>query len=216
MIAGVGCTLAAAAALTAGLSHGPGSGVLTNGGGLSYGGITTPLGIVADFPLQVENSGSVPVTLETATLVPLPGYPTPRLVHLGVLAEHDGLLTAGRGWPVWTGLSPSNAYRLRPLRGYVVLPWKTRERRHLGPLPDMIEYGVLGARVNTDYWVAGLRVTYRMGGSSHTQPLYEGGADCVGVVNLYQPVTVRSVYRKYCATIDPRANMELENIVPPG
>jgi hypothetical protein len=188
--------------------------VLTNGGGLSYGAIATTPRLIADFPMQVENSGSVAVTLESATLIPLPGYPTPRLVHLGVLAEHRSLLTSAVGWPVWKAHSPSSTWQLRPLRGYTVLPWKVRmsHRRQWGPLPDMIEYGVLGTRVNTDYWVAGLRITYRLSGKTYTQTLYDGGADCLGVFDYKKPATYKALYQKHCAATDARANKELEKI----
>jgi hypothetical protein len=194
-----------------------GAGVLTNGGGVSYGGTTTPPGLVVDFPLYVENTGSVPVTLESATLVPVPGFPAPRLVHLGVLAEHNNLLSSALGWPVWKAMSPSSGtWQLRSFRGYVVLPWATRQRRHLGPMPDMVEYGILGTRVNTDYWAAGLRITYLMGGSTYTQTLYQGGADCISPVDIHQPKEVWAFYQKYCAAIDLRANRELEKIAPVG
>ncbi len=189
-------------------------GVLGTGGGLFYGGIMSPPGQIADFPLPVRNSGSDPVVLEGAELVPLPGYPLPRLVHLGVLTEHDTLVTSGRGWPVWKGLSPTHTYRLRPLHGYIVLPWGLRQRRHMGPLPDMVEYGVLGDRVNTDYWAAGLKITYRFRGKSYTQVLYDGGSDCISNVNLNRSSDVDAFYHKHCAAIDQRANKELERIAP--
>ncbi|HLX47236.1 MAG TPA: hypothetical protein VKS82_02780 [Streptosporangiaceae bacterium] len=213
---GAGGVLAATVAIALAATQDPGGNVLTNGGGLSYGGIGSPPGLVADFPMQVQNTGSVPVTLESIALVPLPGYPTPRLVHAGVLPEHNDLLTSARGWPIWKGNSPSRTWRLLPLRGYTVLPWKTRSSslRRYGPMPDMIEYGVLGSRLNTDYWVAGLRVTYRLGGNIYTQTLYDGGADCVGNFSFKHIATYMSIYRKYCAAVDVRANKELEKIAP--
>jgi len=215
----VGCILAVTAAITVVVIQDPGSeNVLTISGGLFYGGITTPPGLVADFPVPIENTSSVPVTLEGVTLVPLRGYPTPRLAHVGVLPEHDNLLTAARGWPIWKGDSPSSTWQMLPLRGYTVLPWKVRRsnRQRYGPLPDMIDYGVLGSRLNTDYWAAGLRITYRLGSNTYTQTLYEGGADCLGNVSFKHPATFTTVYQKYCAAIDARANKELEKIAPPG
>jgi hypothetical protein len=215
--AGAGCLLAAAAAITVvAIQHAAGGNVLSNGGGLSYGGNVAPPGLIADFPMPVENTGSAPVTLESAALVPLPGYPTPRLIHLGVLVEHQGLLTSAVGWPVWKAHSPSSTWQLRPLRGYVVLPWKVRDsnRQRYGPLPDMIEYGVLGGKTNTDYWVAGLRITYKLGGNTYTQTLYDGGADCIGTVSFSKLSTFKKVYGKYCAAIDIKANEELEKVAP--
>jgi hypothetical protein len=122
--------------------------VLTNGsppGGDYVGGIAVPTGQVADFPVTVENTGSAPVTLQSVRLIPLPGFRLPRLVHVGVLAEHKELLSAARGWPIRESGSPPSEWALRPLRGYVVLPWGLRQSRHLGPLQDMIEYGVQAA-----------------------------------------------------------------------
>jgi hypothetical protein len=213
--AGAGGVLAAVAAVALATGHSGGN-VLSNGGGLFYGGNVTPPGLVSDFPMEVENTDSATVTLESAALVPLPGYPTPRLVHLGVLVEHQGLLTSAVGWPVWKAHSPSSTWQLRPLRGYAVLPWKIRDsnRQRYGPLPDMIEYGVLGAKSSTDYWVAGLRITYRLGGNTYTQTLYDGSADCVGAISFSKPSTYNAVYRKYCAAIDTRANKELEKVAP--
>lgn len=211
---GGGCLLACAAVAVplVWLSGGSSADALNNGGGLTYGGIVSPPGLVADFPLQIENASSAPVTLESARLVAVPGYPLPKLVHLGVMTEHDGLITSAVGWPVWRANSPASTYRLVPFRGYVVLPWKVREHRHLGPFPDMIEYGVLGTDTDTDYWAAGLSVTYRLQGQIHTQTLYEGAADCMGKVELGKPATLDAVYNKYCRTVDPRANRELEKI----
>jgi hypothetical protein len=168
--------------------------------------------------MQVENAGPIPVTLESVAVIPLPGYPTPRLVHVGVLPEHNDLLTAAQGWPIWKEDSPSSTWRLLPLRGYTVLPWKIRHsnRQRYGPLPDMIEYGVLGSRLNTDYWVAGLQVTYQLGGLIYSQKLYYGGADCVGNVSFKHPATFTKIYQKYCAATDVRANKELEKIASPG
>jgi hypothetical protein len=217
--AGAGCILAAVAAVTVIATQSPaGANVINNGGGLFYGGNVTPPGLVADFPMEVENTDSAPVTLESATLVPLPGYPIPRLVHLGVLVEHQGLLTSAVGWPVWKAHSPSSTWQLRQLPGYVVLPWKIRQgdRQRFGPLPDMIEYGVLGAKSDTDYWVAGLRITYKLGANTYTQTLYDGAANCVGAVSFSKPSTFKTIYQKYCAAIDTRANKELEKIAPPG
>src|SRR6202049_4885691 len=89
-----------AAAATAGailLPTGGAAGVLSNGspaGGTYQGGIGNLPGQVSDFPVTVQNMGSVPVTLESATLLPEPGFRTPRLVHLGVLVEHFNLLAS--------------------------------------------------------------------------------------------------------------------------
>ena len=49
----------------------------------------------------------------------------------------------------------------RPLRGFIVLP---HGRHAPGPLPDMIEYGVVGSHLG-QYAAAGITVRYRIGGA---------------------------------------------------
>jgi hypothetical protein len=183
-----------------------GSGVLTNGspsGDTYSGGIGTAPGQIADFPVTVENTGTVPVTLEAARLVPLPGFRTPRLVHLGVLVEHNELESGDIGWPIPRD-NPSTGYlAMRPLRGYVVLPWTERQRRHLGPMPDMVEYGVVGTGAGRYYAAAGLDLTYRVGGRTYTQRLIDGGADCI--IPGYPKLPANSPKLKPCFAFYNRA-----------
>jgi hypothetical protein len=187
----------------AGSGGGGGAVVLTNGSrpGHAYvGGNAFHPGEVADFPVTVENTGSAPVTLLSARLIPVPGFRMPRLIHLGVLAEHEELLTSAQGWPIRETDHPPGGWAIRPFHGYVVLPWSVRKRRHLGAIQDMIEYGVVGSGVNVNYAAAGLRVTYRVGGSIHTQNLYDGGVDCVLAASTfgYKHARFEAQTRKYC------------------
>jgi hypothetical protein len=47
-----------------------------------------------------------PVTLISATLLPVPGYPMPRLVHLGVhLIRKNGDITLANYWPPEIGFT---------------------------------------------------------------------------------------------------------------
>lgn len=183
----------------------PGPGVLTNGsrpGDTYAGGYGATPGQIADFPVEVENTGSVPVVLLGARLIPLPGFRTPRLVRLGVLVEHNELETGDNGWPIPKD-NPSAGYlAMHPLRGYVVLPWKERQSRHLGPLPDMVEYGVVGT--GGYYADAGLDVTYRIGGSVYTQRLIAGGEDCI--VSAHQKLSANSPEVNACEKFDEKAD----------
>lgn len=97
-------------------------------------------------------------------------------------------------------------------------PWRSpwRPPKILAGTPSVIEYGVLGTRLNSDYWVAGLRITYQLGGNTYTQTLYDGGSDCVGNFSFKHIASYRNIYRKYCAATDIRANEELQKIAPPG
>jgi hypothetical protein len=131
---------------------------------------------VAGYSTPVENLGQSPVTLEHVALLPVPGYPAPRLVHTAVLISHRGQITA-RGWPIASD---------RSLRGYQLQPWAWRQAHHLGPLPDLIAYGVVAARPGV-YDAAGLIVTYRAGGTQHQQKIYYGTATCVATHPFSKP-----------------------------
>lgn len=202
----LGAVLTGAAVATVILVGGnTGAGVLTNGsrpGDTYAGGYGATPGQIADFPVEVENTGSVPVVLLGARLIPLPGFRTPRLVRLGVLVEHNELDTGDNGWPIPKD-NPSAGYlAMRPLRGYVVLPWKERQRRHLGPMPDMVEYGVVGT--GGYYADAGLDVTYRIGGFVYTQRLIAGGEDCI--VPAHQKLSANSPEVNDCERFDEKAD----------
>jgi hypothetical protein len=195
----------AAVVITITVTRSPGSGVLSNGsppGGAAYAGIAVRPGQLADFAVTVENSGSQPVTLERASLVPLDGFRAPQLARIGVLAEHSNLLVAARNWPIPRGNTPSAGYyRMHALAGYVVLPGRTRQarKRKLGPLPDIVEYAVLGRSPDTDYISAGLKITYRLQGATYTQTLYSGGDACVLATNLARAAQRQALYNRYCA-----------------
>ena len=138
-------------------------------GGLDFAGLPVRPGQVVGFSVPVENLSGAPVTLQRVALLPVPGYPAPRLVHTGVLTGHRDWITAARGWPI----APS-----RPLRGYQLQPWAWRKAHHLGPLPDLIAYGVTATRPGV-YDAAGLIITYRAGGTQYQQKIYYGTAACV-------------------------------------
>ncbi|MGA2530578.1 MAG: hypothetical protein ABSG36_15655 [Acidimicrobiales bacterium] len=158
---------------------------LTNGspnGSVSSGGITATSGQVVDFPVMVQNNGAQPATLLSATLLPVPGFPMPSLVHPAVLDEHEELVTATHGWPVRPEFCAGHQARCygkvlgsKPLPGFLVLP---HGRHGPGPLPYMIEYAVVGSRIG-QYGVAGIALTYEVGDTVQTVRLYEGSDDCV-------------------------------------
>lgn len=197
------------------------SGVLSNGGppgDATDAGIVVNPGQIADFGMFVENTGPNAVTLEGARLVPLPGFRTPVLVRLGVLDEHRDLLTADKGWPIPRGSSRSSGtWAMDPLKGYVVLPWTVLKRRHPRFFsPDMIEYGLIGRKANTDYVSAGLIITYRLDGNTYTQTVYNGGDDCVLNVDVNHRAARDALYSKYCAAIDNRAMNAVSKVAAGG
>jgi hypothetical protein len=146
-----------------------GGGPTLSTGGLAFAGFALRPGQVAGYSVPVENLGGSPVTLERVALLPVPGYPAPRLVHYAVLTGHRELITYALGWPI----GPS-----RPLHGYQLQPWAWRKAHHLGPLPDLIAYAVTATRLGV-YDAAGLIITYRAGGTQYQQKIYFGTAACV-------------------------------------
>jgi hypothetical protein len=157
-----------------------GNGPVSNGGGLGYSFLEVAPGQIGDFPVTIVNSGSSPVLLDSASLLPIPGFPLPRLVDLGVMGEHFNLLT-DRGWPPDGPTASSQAARwsVRPFAGFEVLSAVRLRQLKVGPLPDIVEFGVEGMHPGTDYWAAGLAISYTVSGRSYTARLYEGGGICV-------------------------------------
>ncbi len=182
----MGLAVLAALGLTVGILVGEGtftaSSSLTDAGSAFLGGTNSVPGEIVDFPAMVENTGSHAARLVSAKLVPVPGFKTPKLVRLAVLKEHRNLITSAIGWPVsicnlmrGAKCLDGTVYRTVPFHGYVVRP---HGRHGRGPLPDMIEYGVVGASVGA-YGVAGIVVTYSVDGSLHSARLLDAGEDCV-------------------------------------
>jgi len=206
--------VAATAAITACSVTGDGRLPLTNGGGLSIGWREADVGEVSDFPVIVQNTGSVPIILVDVRLIPLPGFPIPRLAKVGVLTEHHTLLTSALGWPIRRLPPLSGFWQTVPIQGYVVRPWNVIHKHD--PWPDMIEVGAIGGRPGTSYVFAGLSVTYKLNGHSYTQRLYEAGDDCVVPAKLLARTrtTAYVVADKQCAAEENRANKVLERIAP--
>jgi hypothetical protein len=113
----------------------------------------------------------VAVTLVSARLLRLPGFPAPRLIHLGVWSQIGGISTMVVGLPPRDcgPAAPCNArgrrfsrYRLRPRDGH-----------------EVVYFWVAAPRRPGHYYVAGLRVTYRVGSGTYTGNLYAGMEVCV-------------------------------------
>ena len=112
------------------------------------------------------------VTLESATLIQLSGYPLPALVDVGVVPS-KGWLAATYDWPphnaptgdktVGVGTLP-----VQPLDGYVLTAGH----------PLSLYYSFRGDKGAGTYYVGGIRLTYRRGSEDHTVALYQVGVDC--------------------------------------
>lgn len=137
------------------------------------------VGEAADYTAFARNTSGKPVELISASLIPLRGFPAPRLTHVAVEAGQGSAL-ADRGWPPEGG-----AYDLRRLRGYIVRP---RAR-------VQILYAVVGDRV-ANYADKGIRVNVRETGASKTVDVLSGAATCVMVKHESCPKRfVKSVER---------------------
>src|ERR1022692_3785325 len=121
-------------------------------------GLTSP-DLSVDATAYVVNSAPDPVTLVSASLIPIPGHQAGRLVLLRFSADGDG--GGGRGWPV-PGLSAG------PFRGARV--------RHG---ESSVIFGFAGTRPGVNYMTAGLRTVYRYHGRLYTGIAWSAAAACV-------------------------------------
>jgi hypothetical protein len=113
------------------------------------------------------------ITLESASILPLPGYPFPQFVGIGLLRS-KGWVTATPGWPPVlhprsNDPSYAEALPVKPLAGTVVRPGQ----------PVAIYYAVRGTKVGVTYYAAGIKLTYRDSSGEHSATLYQVGGDCV-------------------------------------
>jgi hypothetical protein len=156
----VALVLLAPAGCGSGQSGGP-LGNVTQGGQPNFavsGGTTSP-GQSNDATVYLVNSAQDPVTLVSASLIPIKGHPAGRLVLLKVSAKGQGV--SARGWPI-----PSIS--ARPFR---------RARLHHGE--SAIIFGFAGTRAGQDYMTAGLRVVYRYHGQLYTVLAWSASVACV-------------------------------------
>lgn len=108
------------------------------------------------------------VVLESATLVPLSGFPLPHMVGVGLVPSKDWL-AGGQGWPLMDAPVGHTTAPVRPLAGYVLTAGH----------PIAIYYAFSGDRAGQTYYAAGIRLTYRRGTQDYAVTLYQIGADCV-------------------------------------
>lgn len=140
--------------------------------GLAEAALPTAPGqpMVVGVPVAVH-AGSV--ILESVTLLPLAGYPTPELAGAGLVAG-TGYTIAAWDWPPRTtptrgpGGGPA-ALPVAPVAGYSL------SARH----PAALYYAIRGFRDGRIYYAAGVRLVYRTATGDRTVDLYQVGADCV-------------------------------------
>lgn len=127
------------------------------------------------------SAGHDTIVLESATLLPLPGYPTPQLTDLGVYRGQMQGPSATPDWPP-RDTNPAEPSRysgplpVAPINGFKVGPTSSTQG---APSSYFIYFGVTGQQVGVNYVTAGLRVVYRIGGEQYETNLYQMGEVCV-------------------------------------
>jgi hypothetical protein len=148
-----------------GSSDGPLMGLAQGGQPIvDAGGLPVTPGQSADFTAFVVNKTHTPVTLMSASVIPVggsPGYPIGHLIHLAVSLDKS-FPGADRGWP------PSGGIKWEPLRGAKV-----------GFGQADIIFGISGKALFRNYVVAGLRITYLFQGQSYSVTAWSVGVACV-------------------------------------
>jgi hypothetical protein len=127
-------------------------------------------GVSADFTAFIVNPLTSPVTLISASVLPVPGSPpTGQLVHLGISTTRD-MAAAVDGWPI-----PS-------------LPTRKLAGARIGHGQSNIIFGITGHVPGKDYSVAGLKIRYRYRGQVYSVVAWSAAAACVTKVITRDPV----------------------------
>jgi hypothetical protein len=136
------------------------------------------------------------VVLESATLVPLNGFPLPPMVGVG-LVPSKAWLGIGWNWPLRNAPAGRNVTApVRPLAGYVLTAGH----------PIAIYYAFRGDRAGQKYYAAGIRLKYRRGNQDYAVTLYQVGLDCV---------VTASINAGSACSISPEANKQIEALPHP-
>jgi hypothetical protein len=111
----------------------------------------------AEFAAYVDNTGG-PVTLVSASLIPIAGHPAGHLAAVAV-SQRRGPLGFARGWPPDSPVVPFAGARI-------------------GPGDADVVFAMAGARPGT-YMAAGLSIVYRYHGHRYTMRAYAASVACV-------------------------------------
>jgi hypothetical protein len=162
--------LVIAATITLSVTGKPGPSVNFSAGGVYYGGALANPGRVADFSAVLESSSAARITVLGVSLVPLPGFATPKLVHVALLTNSRDYPAGTTGWPPRSGVG-TGVYPTRAAIGAQI-------NIGMRQLP-IIVYGVTGSKSGRLYAVAGINVRFRVDGVTDTALVLAGGFDCV-------------------------------------
>ena len=118
-------------------------------------------GVPADFTAFVFNPLKTPVTLLSASVVPVTGTrPTGRLVHVAI-ATTNGMIAADSGWP-------PRRFPIRKLPG-----------ARIGHGQANIIFAMIGRVPGTNYSAAGLTIRYRYHGQVYSVIAWTAAVACV-------------------------------------
>jgi hypothetical protein len=162
--------LVIAVTITVTVTNTPGQSVNFNAAGVYYGGVSATPSDVADFSALLESSSTARITVLAISLVPLPGFSTPKLVHVALLKSNKAFPAGTTGWPPNSG-DGAGVYATRSAIGASIRIGK-------GQLPILV-YGVSGTTSGRLYAVAGINVRFRVDGAIRTAIVLAGGFDCV-------------------------------------
>ncbi len=181
--------LVSATAIAVALTATSGPWINFNVAGVYYGGVLTNPGDDADFSVILQSSSSKSITLLDLSLVPLPGFATPKLVHVALLGRSRNHPAGTTGWPPRTDIG-NDVYPTRPAFG-------TRIEIGPGRLPILV-YGVTGSRSGRLYGAAGVNLRFRVDGMVQTAEAFAGGFDCVQIFSrMATPAQLRQCYRLF-------------------
>jgi hypothetical protein len=136
--------------------------------GPSMGNDAEPAGTHEPELTQISADSALPITLISASLIPLPGFGLPRLLSTGVVA--GGCPGPNVAFPSANGLSVTvtvggHPYKPLPLAGYRMLIGA-------GCVPQILY--VIEAKTPGQYAVGGLRVLVQYDGHTRTMFAYDG------------------------------------------
>ena len=123
----------------------------------------------ADFTAFVVNPLKSPVTLMSASVVPVTGSaPTGQLLHVGI-STTTGMAGAADGWPV------------------AHLPTRSLTGARIGHGQADIIFGISGGASGREYFAAGLRIRYRYHGQVYYVTAWSAAVACVVSVITRHP-----------------------------
>lgn len=123
------------------------------------GGVPVAPGQPVDGTALVVNTSRQPVTLVSASVVPVPGYRAGLLVHLGVDASVD-IVTPGINWPPGVPVTRFSGAKLPAGESRII-------------------FGFTGNQAGRNYAAAGIRITYTYQGRDLTVTAWSGIMACV-------------------------------------